>query len=484
MTSINQGNLLKKSHLNDLNQTSTLKFSLEGKAKNLTNPSGSHQPIQVLKNEQLKMRLSVEKLNHENNLLTPIKITKFTPKSILRFDDNSAEIKDQSQEVRVIDQLQNSNLGLIFKKNERSQQDLNRIHMNMTQSKFSWNEFQMKQSLKSLENRLKNVEQSNISLLEQQKYQFQEQNFQIPYNQKYIKYDNQIRKQELVSNGKKVLRDINNKPPFQQLIESYEQQYHEELLKRNNQEIQQQAMKNINIHSSKEFNPNRTASVLGDYSQQPSKLSPFFNIQLPEMNKLIVKSSDKDINAIVEFNRTRRNFMNQTITFNQTMNLNTGSRYKSNFSLKRPYNNRKEYQSKEVISNLETIHKNHGLQVTKIKQTQLFPDVDLESEVFYQLHQKKKNTKAKDADTNTIKPWQKKTSIATSAFDINTSQANENTGNDYGIESIMKMRINNAKINNTIIGMRNVYGMMSSSDDEDEENIIVDGVQMKNTYQD
>jgi len=41
---------------------------------------------------------------------------------------------------------------------DKSREDLTRIQMNMTQSKFSWNEFQMKQSLKSLENRLKNVE--------------------------------------------------------------------------------------------------------------------------------------------------------------------------------------------------------------------------------------------------------------------------------------------------------------------------------------
>jgi len=75
----------------------------------------------------------------------------------------------------------------------------------------------------------------------------------------------------------------------------------------------------------------------------------------------------------------------------------------------------------------------------------------------------------------------KKSSIATSTHDINPATSNNRYENDYGMESVMQIRLNKAKINHTTIGYRNLYGN-SSSEDEEEDNLIGDSIFMKKLY--
>lgn len=70
-----------------------------------------------------------------------------------------------------------------------------------------------------------------------------------------------------------------------------------------------------------------------------------------------ITTADKEINTIIEYNNAKRNLMNKTLEFKQNDKL----RVKSELTMKRPYNNKKDFQKNEFISSLESLNKIHGL---------------------------------------------------------------------------------------------------------------------------
>jgi len=107
--------------------------------------------------------------------------------------------------------------------------------------------------------------------------------------------------------------------------------------------------------------------------------------------------------------------------------------------------------------------------------------VDLDSDLLFKSKTRTKKIIDLSHDNHNINAWAKKSSVATSTHDINPGTTNNRYDNDYGMESVMQKRLNNAKLNNTAIGYRNIYGM-SSSEDEDEDNLARESILMKKLY--
>eukprot|EP00347_Sterkiella_histriomuscorum_P006925 403350910 len=447
----------------------------------------------------------------------------------------------------------------------------------------------MRESLKTLEIRLKNIEANNISLLEKQRQTlYSKNNFDLFQQspQQIVKSRNQLQEGfsneyfDLSNNVQKPIVRLKNslgadqknksylqlsqtnyngminmssaniqssldstkqKPNgtrtiFQLLVDSIEKsknQEQEHLLQQNTSKSQSRAklvrLKSQNLSKPHiDFQPHNTTSIMTTKDLKLKKTSPFFNIQMPEMSNMTIKNSDKDMNTIMEFNKIKRsNIMNKTLEFSRTSLSKDNFCKKPNendFTMKRPYNHKNDYQKNDMVNSLETIQRNHGLQVKRIKQVDLFPDTSLElKNLNKQKHFQEQKVFTMDANTNTfISPWQHNPTPEGSLIKNQNYQQQEDllliqNKNELEQEymsmsqnlhqkgsrfSLIRKSINNnlnKSTNNLSNGVtqnaaqesviiqksivNRVY-MQGHSDDEEDENAIEHVRLMKNTYDD